>query len=248
VKETLPQHGPEQPALVQVQRVSKVYEEETARRAVLDEVNLEIQPGELLVLLGASGSGKTTLLNLISGIDRPTSGRILVNDVDITALSERDRTLFRRDYIGMVFQFFNLVPTLTVMENVTLPHDLRGTDEHVSRPKALAWLERVGLAHRSNAYPDTLSGGEQQRVAIARALMHEPLLVLADEPTGNLDLATGRKVLALLLEVTREAGKTLVLATHNPEIAAQADRVCRVGGGKLVVSVPSGAAGTSRFS
>ncbi len=160
----------------------------------------------------------------------------MIGDTDITALNEREQTLFRRDHIGIIFQFFNLIPTLTVLENITLPGELRGEGRKMLETGAMALLERVGLEDRSSAFPDTLSGGEQQRVAIARALAHEPVLVLADEPTGNLDEDTGRNVLNLLLELTREVGKTLVMATHNPEIVPLADRVCRIHEGKLVVT------------
>ncbi|MCB0131308.1 MAG: ABC transporter ATP-binding protein, partial [Caldilineaceae bacterium] len=181
--------------------------------------------------------GKSTLLNLMSGIDAPTAGNVIITDatgdVTITALNEHQRTLFRRRNIGIIFQFFNLIPTLTVLENVTLPLELAGSkgDQH---GHALELLERVGLADRLKTYPDKLSGGEQQRVAIARALAHDPLLILADEPTGNLDDETGDTVLTLLLELTRDAGKTLFMATHAPEVARLADRVLHLEQGKLV--------------
>ncbi|MBC7812451.1 MAG: ABC transporter ATP-binding protein, partial [Burkholderiales bacterium] len=155
---------------------------------------------------------------------------------DITALNEHQQTLFRRDHIGIIFQFFNLIPTLTVLENVTLPCELRGAGKDIAE-QGRALLERVGLANRADAFPDKLSGGEQQRVAIARALIAEPTLVLADEPTGNLDEETGQSVLSLLLELTRYVGKTLLMATHNPEIVPLADRVCRIHDGKLMVAV-----------
>ena len=180
-------------------------------------------------------AAKSTLLNLISGIDAPTSGSVLIREeaqpVNITGLNEHKRTLFRRRHIGIVFQFFNLIPTLTVLENVALPLELAGATE--IRPRAQSLLDRVGLGDRLDTYPDRLSGGEQQRVAIARALSHDPLLILADEPTGNLDEETGDTVLDLLLELTRDAGKTLVMATHAPEVAAQADRVLHLVHGKL---------------
>jgi len=225
------------PVLIQVRGLTKTYDQR--RLVVLDAVDLDILTGEFLVLLGSSGSGKSTLLNLLSGVDRPDSGRIAVNGTDITTLSEHERTLFRRDRMGIVFQFFNLIPTLTVLENVTLPHELRGVSQRRGEKLALAMLERVGLADRAGEFPDRLSGGQQQRVAIARALVHEPMLVLADEPTGNLDEDTGRDVLALLLELTRDAGKTLIMATHNPAIVPLADRVCRVQHGKLHAAAPS---------
>jgi putative ABC transport system ATP-binding protein len=185
------------------------------------------------VLLGHSGSGKSTLLNLISGIDQPSTGSIHINDFDITHLDERSRTLFRRDRIGFVFQFFNLIPTLTVLENVTLPQELAGKSPKLAQASALMLLDQVGLGDRIHTYPDKLSGGQQQRVAIARALAHDPLLILADEPTGNLDEETGQRVLHLLLDLTRTNHKTLIMATHNPEIARLADRVLRVQEGHL---------------
>lgn len=228
-----------QPArpIVQIKQLSKAYSEGEQARLVLDQVNLEIHEGEFFVLLGKSGSGKSTLLNLISAIDHPDAGRIIIDEIEITTLSEQQQTLFRRDHIGIVFQFFNLIPTLTIIENITLPAELRGDARLVVEKRARALLERVGLSDRADDLPDRLSGGEQQRIAIARALAHEPVLVLADEPTGNLDEDTGESVLALLLELTRDAGKTLIMATHNPDILALADRVCRIHEGKLLVTL-----------
>ena len=220
-------------ALLRLQNLQKEFKEGNATRVVLKEMNTSFNQGEFVVLLGQSGSGKSTLLNLISGIEKPTAGTIWIKDVPITQLNERSRTLFRRDHIGFVFQFFNLIPTLTVLENVTLPQELAGRDRKDVEQKALNLLERVGLADRCQAFPDKLSGGQQQRVAIARALVHDPMLVLADEPTGNLDEETGDRVLKLLLDLTRSANKTLIMATHNPEIANLADRVLRVHDGHL---------------
>jgi putative ABC transport system ATP-binding protein len=229
---------PARPVLIRLQQLSKVYVEASQEHTVLDHLDREFYAGEFVCLLGKSGSGKSTLLNLISGIDAPTSGSVTIvaggREVALTALSEHERTLFRRRQIGIIFQFFNLIPTLTVLENVTLPLELAGgAGISEARRRALALLERVGLAGRSSAYPDRLSGGEQQRVAIARALIHNPLLILADEPTGNLDEETGKSVLALLLELTRDAGRTLFMATHAPEVAQQADRVLHLVHGKL---------------
>ena len=223
--------------LIQLRGLSKEYSEGGVARTVLDALDRDFYAGEFVCLLGRSGSGKSTLLNLVSGIDAPSRGEVLIRaagaDVPLTALSEQDRTLFRRKHIGIVFQFFNLIPTLTVLENVTLPLELNN-QRAAARPRAVALLERVGLGNRLQTYPDKLSGGEQQRVAIARALAHDPLLILADEPTGNLDDETGVSVLALLLELTRGAGKTLIMATHAPEVAAQADRVLHLDHGHLV--------------
>lgn len=223
-------------SVVRVRNLTKVYEQGGRSRAILDQVDLDIQEGEFFVLLGKSGSGKSTLLNLISIIDKPDAGQIFVNDTEITALDERQQTLFRRDHVGIVFQFFNLIPTLTVLENITLPRELAGVKQGEAEKKAFEILERVGLANRADGFPDKLSGGEQQRIAIARALAHEPAIILADEPTGNLDEDTGQQVLQLLLELTRDVGKTLVMATHNPEIIPFADRVARIQDGKLVIS------------
>lgn len=220
--------------IVQINGLHKSFREGSQTREVLHGLDIIFYQGEFVALFGQSGSGKSTLLNLISGIEQPDAGQIRINGVEMTALRERERTLFRRDHIGFIFQFFNLIPTLTVLENVTLPQELAGKKETAVRPRALELLARVGLADRRDAFPDKLSGGEQQRVAIARALAHDPMLLLADEPTGNLDEETGALVLELLLELTRAAGKTLIMATHNPEIAHLADRVLRVVDGRLV--------------
>ncbi|MFN8372698.1 MAG: ABC transporter ATP-binding protein [Anaerolineae bacterium] len=222
--------------LIQIRNLAKAFDEGGRRRVVLDHVELDIYQGEFFALLGKSGSGKSTLLNMMSGIDRADSGQIFIGGTDVMALGERELTLFRRDQIGIVFQFFNLIPTLTVLENVTLPHELRGVQRRKSEALGRVLLERVGLANRADTFPDKLSGGEQQRVAIARALVHEPMLVLADEPTGNLDEENGQSVLDLLLELTRDAGKTLIMATHNPEIIPFANRVCRIHEGQLFIT------------
>jgi putative ABC transport system ATP-binding protein len=220
--------------IVRIRGLSKFYAEGERTRAVLDAVDLDIQEGEFLVLLGKSGSGKSTLLNLLSGIDQADSGSVVIDGTDISHLDERRLTLFRRQHLGIIFQFFNLIPTLTVLENVTLPLELSGQSNGEKRARSL--LDAVGLGNRGDDFPDKLSGGEQQRVAIARALVNQPALVLADEPTGNLDEETGKQILALLLELTRDAGRTLVMATHNPEIVPLADTVCRIHDHKLIVT------------
>ena len=225
-----------QNAVVQIRDLLKTYSEGDQTLRVLDGVSLDIRQGEFLALLGASGSGKSTLLNLLSGIDEPDRGSIVVDGDDITQLSDTRLTLFRRERIGIVFQFFNLIPTLTVLENITLPKELGGARRQKVEPRARELLQEVGLADRADTYPDKLSGGEQQRVAIARALLHEPAIVFADEPTGNLDEDTGAQVLQLLLRLTRDAGKTLIMATHSPEIGERADRVCQIHDGRLQVS------------
>ncbi|HYN88929.1 MAG TPA: ABC transporter ATP-binding protein [Ardenticatenaceae bacterium] len=219
---------------IRLERLTKSYTEGGREHPITRELSIEFNQGEFIALLGRSGSGKSTLLNLISGIDVPTSGDVFIGDVRLTGLSERERTLFRRKHIGFVFQFFNLIPTLSVLENVALPLELLGRPTREAHATALAFLERVGLTDRAGASPDRLSGGEQQRVAIARASVHSPALLLADEPTGNLDEEIGRQVLALLLELSREAGKTLIMATHSREVASRADRIFRIVEGNLV--------------
>ncbi len=219
---------------VELLHVSKTYREGDSERAVLSDVSVAIEPGEIAVLVGRSGSGKSTLLNLIAGIDRPTSGRVVVDGTDLTALDEDARTRFRRRRIGFVFQFFNLIPLLTVEENLLLPLDLNGMNDTVGLARARGLLERVGLGDRGASLPDRLSGGEQQRVAIARALVHDPALILADEPTGTLDAETAAAVLALLDGLAREAGKTVVMVTHSREVVGVADRIFAIQRGRLV--------------
>ncbi|MCX6029553.1 MAG: ABC transporter ATP-binding protein [Chloroflexi bacterium] len=222
-----------EPAFIRLAGLSKAYQEGNRRRVVLENASAEFGRGEFVALLGRSGSGKSTLLNLISGIDRADAGEIWVGDQELTHMAERERTLFRRRHIGFVFQFFNLIPTLSVLENVTLPLELGGTAPKVARAAAEPLLDAVGLLDRAATFPDKLSGGEQQRIAIARALIHDPLLLLADEPTGNLDEGTGESVLALLDRLTRHAGKNLLMVTHSPESASRADRVFHLRDGKL---------------
>jgi putative ABC transport system ATP-binding protein len=198
----------------------------------LDGLDLEVPAGEFLALVGDSGSGKSTLLHLVGGIDRPSSGDIRVAGRDIATLSEKELVLYRRRDVGMVFQFFNLLPHLTVRENVELPRRLDGGADAAARAAKL--LERVGLARRGSSHPYELSGGEMQRVAIARALGTGARLLLADEPTGNLDSRNGQEVLTLLDEIRRERGVTLLLATHSAAAAARADRVVAVKDGRIV--------------
>ncbi len=227
---------------IELRGLSKRFQEGESERTVLQAVDLTIAPGHFVVLLGQSGSGKSTLLHLIGGIDTPSSGSVGIGGVDLTALDERNRTLFRRDHIGFIFQFFNLIPTLSVLENVTLPGELAGRPRPALESAARDLLGRVGLADRASTRPDRLSGGQQQRVAIARALLHQPLLILADEPTGNLDEHTGEQVLQLLIDLTRQQGRTLIMATHNGAIADRADRVLRVQDGHLLeASAPAAA-------
>jgi putative ABC transport system ATP-binding protein len=220
--------------LLRARGLTRRFQEGERVHTVLEDADLTLSPGAFTVLLGPSGSGKSTLLNLVSGIDIPDAGTVEVDGVALTALSERERTLFRRRHIGFVFQFFNLLPTLTVEENLLLPVELKGRVAGADRERALGLLDRVGLVDRAGAFPDRLSGGEQQRVAVARALVHGPLLVLADEPTGNLDPDTGERVLDLLEELVREAGTTLLAVTHSRSLADRADRVLAIDHGAIV--------------
>ncbi|UCE00838.1 MAG: ABC transporter ATP-binding protein [Chloroflexota bacterium] len=211
----------------------KEFQEGNQKRAVLRGTGALFKKGEFTAILGRSGSGKSTLLNLISGIDLPDKGDIQINGQMLTQLDENQRTLFRRQKIGFVFQFFNLIPTLTVLENVSLPLELIGQNLDEAERRATKILDQVQLADRLETFPDRLSGGEQQRVAIARALVHDPLLVLADEPTGNLDQETGAQILTLLDRLTRNSGHNLIMVTHSRENAQYADRSLELYGGCL---------------
>jgi putative ABC transport system ATP-binding protein len=222
--------------LVQLHNLTKTYTEGKQTRTILDQVNVTFNNGEFILILGQSGSGKSTLLNLISGIDSPDSGDIVINDIALNRLPEHQRTLFRRKHIGFVFQFYNLIPTLTVFENITLTMQLNGGMDAAKDQSAHALLEQVGLDHRRDAFPDRLSGGEQQRIAILRAIAHNPTLLLADEPTGNLDADTGQAVIQFLLKLTRQANKTLIMATHNLDFIPLADTVYRIENRNLVLS------------
>ncbi len=221
---------------IRFENVSKEFREGERTRAVLCDLNAHIARGEFVAMVGRSGSGKSTLLNLLAGLDVPTRGDIWIGVARISTMDDRTRTLFRRDHLGFVFQFFNLIPTLSVRENVLLTAELNGWREKDALARANELLDAVGLLDRAQVFPDKLSGGEQQRVAIARALCADPALILADEPTGNLDADTGVKILDLLLRLTREQNKTLVMVTHSLDIAARADRVLRLDHGKLLDS------------
>ncbi|MCC6669591.1 MAG: ABC transporter ATP-binding protein [Planctomycetes bacterium] len=219
---------------VRLRGVTKSYREGERTRVVLARLDLDVAQGETVVLLGRSGSGKSTLLNLIAGIDRPDAGTVHVAGTELAALDETARTLFRRRHVGFVFQFFNLIPTLTVLENLLLPLELNRRGGPAALAHARELLAEVGLGDRAASYADVLSGGEQQRLALARALVHEPELVLADEPTGNLDEHTGADVLRLLQRLVRARGRTLLLVTHSREPLAMADRIHRLHEGVLV--------------
>jgi putative ABC transport system ATP-binding protein len=217
--------------LVELRDVGKSYREGDRLHRVLHGVEARLGRGEITILLGRSGSGKSTLLNLLSGIDLPDEGEVIVDGMKINRLSETARTRYRRRQVGFVFQFFNLIPTLTVAENLLLPLELNDRRDDSNRVAEL--LSAVGLADRAGSFPDRLSGGERQRVAIARALVHDPDLILADEPTGNLDIETGVQILELLDRLTRQAGKTMVMATHSRRVVGVADRILRIEGGHL---------------
>lgn len=220
-------------AHIQINDLTKSYKEGDKIRSVLKELDLSVNEGEMIVLLGRSGSGKSTLLNLVSGIDKPDAGEVIIGETQLEKMNEKDRTLFRRKNIGFIFQSYNLIPTLTAHENVLLPLKLKGITDQNTLGKAQRYLEEVGLGDRSGSYPDRLSGGEQQRVAIARALAHEPMLILADEPTGDLDYNTGRDILDILNDLVRQNGRTIILATHDLDICKFADRILELKGGKL---------------
>jgi putative ABC transport system ATP-binding protein len=219
--------------VLRIRQLSRSFREGSRVHRVLDQLEAQVRSGERVAIMGRSGSGKSTLLNLISGIDRADSGSVEIDGVEVTALGEPGRTLFRRAHVGFVYQFFNLIPTLDVAENVRLVLELNGVHGASARARSLAALEGVGLAARAHSAVDQLSGGEQQRVAIARALVHEPKLLLADEPTGNLDDETAREVLPVLLSLTRARGATLVMVTHDEVLAGTADRVLELREGRL---------------
>ena len=219
---------------VRLTNLTRSFREGEQLHTVLHGLDATFVRGETLALRGRSGSGKSTLLNLISGIDAPDDGEVEIDGQLITAMSERDRTLFRRKHIGFVYQAFNLVPTLTVADNVRLVLELNAVKGAAAADRVSTLLDQVGLADRAISYPDLLSGGEQQRVAIARALAHRPSLVLADEPTGNLDDNTADNVLQMLSQLVREVGGTMIVATHSTMIASNCDRVLELHDGRLV--------------
>ncbi len=220
-------------ALVQVDEVTKVYPQGHREVRALAGVTLGVPRGEFLSIMGPSGSGKSTLLHLMAGLDRPSTGAVRVDGVALSDMPDTDVTIFRRERVGLIFQFFNLLPTLTAAENVALPLLLDGKRMKDVRERVEALLAVVGLADRSTHRPDELSGGEMQRVAIARALVVDPKLLLADEPTGNLDSATSTEILELLRSVHREKAPTIVMVTHDPRAAEFGDRVIRLRDGKI---------------
>ncbi|MGB5440967.1 MAG: ABC transporter ATP-binding protein [Gammaproteobacteria bacterium] len=219
--------------MVVVDNLARMYRSGNTRQVVFDGLSFNVEEGETVALLGASGSGKTTLLNLISGIDSPDSGTVLLDGVDVHALEEPGRTLLRRRRIGFVFQFFNLIQTLTVGENIALPLELLGENIADAQQRSTALLDDVGLGGLAQRFPETLSGGEQQRAAIARALVHRPALLLADEPTGNLDEDSAGRIIELLTGLARREGTNMLLVTHSTRVAQAADRVLRLSHGQV---------------
>ena len=217
--------------ILTVENLSKVYGQDEAATRALDDVSFSIAEGEFCAIVGSSGSGKSTLLHLMGGVDRPTSGTVRLNGEDIYARSDEQLAVFRRREVGLVYQFYNLIPVLNVVENITLPVALDGRP--VNRERLATLLRTLGLEGRENALPNQLSGGQQQRVAIGRALMNAPSVVLADEPTGNLDSRNSSEIMALLRASNKEMGQTLVVITHDEDIAATADRVIAIEDGRI---------------
>ena len=218
--------------MLAVKNLTKIYQSGNRPLTVLDDISFEIDPGDTFSIVGPSGSGKTTLLGLCAGLDRATSGSITLNNILLDRLNEDERAFVRNQHVGFIFQNFQLIPTLTALENVMVPLELRG--EKNVRERSLKLLERVGLADRKQHYPAQLSGGEQQRVSLARAFSNEPKILFADEPTGNLDEETSDKVVKLIFDLNRESGTTLVLVTHDMDLASKTQRIIRIKGGKLV--------------
>lgn len=221
-------------SLIQTENLTKIYGKGEAAVTALDHVNIAVNAGEFVAVMGPSGCGKSTLLHLIGGLDRPTEGNVRVEGIALAEMNDDALTKLRRQKIGFVFQFFNLIPVLTAVENAALPVALDGVKPSEAKRRAAEWLTRFGLGDRLAARPDQLSGGQQQRVAIARALVAEPALLLADEPTGNLDTRSGDEIAGLLRDVTKKYGRTVVMVTHDPRIAAYADRIIFLKDGKVV--------------
>lgn len=219
-------------AILQVEALTKIYGSGETAVTALDHVSFSVEKGEFIAIVGASGSGKSTLMNLIGGIDKPTSGCVLIDDQAIYDMNESERAIFRRRNIGMVFQFYNLVPTLTAAENIMLPYLLDRREPEKAKLNEI--LEMCGLTERANHLPSALSGGQQQRVSLGRALINDPAFILADEPTGNLDSRASRDVMALLQMANRRYKQTLLLITHDEKIALMADRILTIGDGRLL--------------
>lgn len=221
-------------SLIETQNLTKIYGSGETAVTALDRVNLKVNAGEFVAVMGPSGCGKSTLLHLVGGLDRPSEGSVTIDGKSIAEMSDDTLTEMRRRKIGFVFQFYNLIPVLNAAENAALQVTLDGVRPAEAKKRAVAWLERFGLGDRLNNRPDQLSGGEQQRVAVARALVAEPALILADEPTGNLDTRSGDEVAGLLRDVSKQYGRTVVMVTHDPRIAAYADRIIFLKDGKIM--------------
>lgn len=222
--------------ILSLRNVSKTYRSGDRTLTVLDNIQFTVEAGATLSIVGPSGSGKTTLLGLCAGLDRTSSGSIALNNIVLDELSEDERAQVRNEHVGFIFQNFQLIPTLTALENVMVPLELRG--EKSSKRHALELLDKVGLAERSHHYPAQLSGGEQQRVSLARAFSNNPKILFADEPTGNLDAETSDKIVSLLFELNKAAGTTLILVTHDMDLASKTGRIIRVKGGKIIADEP----------
>ncbi|RYF15681.1 MAG: ABC transporter ATP-binding protein [Flavobacteriales bacterium] len=222
--------------ILDIKNVSKAYQSANHELTVLDNINFSIDKGDTVAITGPSGSGKTTLLGLAAGLDRATSGSLTLNNIALDNLNEDQRAAVRNQYVGFIFQNFQLLPTLTALENVMVPLELRGAKN--IKATAMSLLDKVGLADRSHHYPVQLSGGEQQRVSLARAFSNQPTLLFADEPTGNLDAETSEKVIKLLFDLNKDAGTTLVIVTHDLDLAARTNRIIKIKGGKLIADEP----------
>ena len=224
--------------VVKAEQLTKIYGQDAVAITALEKINLDIEPGQFVAVMGSSGSGKSTLLHLLGGLDRPTSGRVIIDGHDLAQLNDDELTGLRRRKIGFVFQFYNLIPVLGAGDNVALPLVLDGAKQAAARSRAAEWLHRVGLQDRVAHRPDQLSGGQQQRVAIARALVAEPALILADEPTGNLDTRAGDEIAGLLRRICDEWGRTILMVTHDPRISAYTDRIVFLKDGQIVDDTP----------
>lgn len=218
--------------ILKIENLTKTYKSAGNTLTVLNNINFSVEEGSTFAIVGPSGSGKTTLLGLCAGLDRSTSGLVELNNIRLDNLSEDERAQVRNQYVGFIFQNFQLLPTLTALENVMVPLELRG--EKNTRSRSMDLLEKVGLANRSHHYPTQLSGGEQQRISLARAFSNQPKILFADEPTGNLDAETSEKMVKLLFDLNRESGTTLVLVTHDMELASKTQRIIRIKGGNLI--------------
>ena len=230
--------------ILQINKVSKTYLAAGRTLNVLDNISFSVEAGSTMAIVGPSGSGKTTLLGLSAGLDRSSTGTIELNNIALDGLNEDERASVRNRYVGFIFQNFQLLPTLTALENVMVPLELRGEKNIRSRSKEL--MDKVGLGDRLHHYPAQLSGGEQQRVSLARAFANQPRILFADEPTGNLDAETSEKIVQLLFDLNREAGTTLIIVTHNAELAASTQRIIRLAGGHIVADEKTGVADEKR--